>query len=56
MVEVTEKVLIRELLFVFQGIEGKIIKMDANKDGYKLDPKVRIQDLDLFHQSLSHLP
>ncbi|KAK4297042.1 hypothetical protein Pmani_030506 [Petrolisthes manimaculis] len=42
MVEVTEKVLIRELLFVFQGIEGKIIKMDANKDGYKLDPKVRL--------------
>lgn len=36
----TEKVLIREVLFIFQGIEGKIIKMDATKDGFRLDPKV----------------
>lgn len=42
LIEVTEKVLIREVLFIFQGIEGKIIKMDANKDGYRLDPKVRL--------------
>lgn len=56
MVEVTEKVLIRELLFVFQGIEGKIIKMDANKDGYKLDPKVRIQCFDVYIQLLSQFP
>lgn len=41
LIEVTEKVLIREVLFIFQGIEGKIIKMDVNKDGFRLDPKVR---------------
>lgn len=42
LIEVTEKVLIREVLFIFQGIEGKIIKMDVNKDGFRLDPKVRL--------------
>ncbi|KAF2358866.1 Gamma-tubulin complex component protein [Trinorchestia longiramus] len=41
-VEVTEEVLVREVLFVLQGIEGKIIKYDIAADGYRIDPKVRI--------------
>lgn len=42
LIDVTEKMLIRDVLFIFQGIEGKIIKMDSSKDGYRLDPKVRL--------------
>lgn len=42
LIDITEKSLIRDVLFIFQGIEGKIIKMDSNKDGYRLDPKVRL--------------
>ncbi|KAK8721079.1 hypothetical protein OTU49_012942 [Cherax quadricarinatus] len=40
--EVAEKVLIREVLFIFQGIEGSIIKFDASKDTYRIDNKVRL--------------
>lgn len=43
LIDVTEKMLIRDVLFIFQGIEGKIIKMDSSKDGYRLDPKVRLE-------------
>lgn len=43
LIDITEKSLIRDVLFIFQGIEGKIIKMDSNKDGYRLDPKVRFR-------------
>lgn len=43
LIDVTEKSLIRDVLFIFQGIEGKIIKMDSNKDGYRLDPKVKLK-------------
>ena len=40
--EVSERDLLRDLLFVFEGIEGKIIKMDKIKDGYEIDSKVSI--------------
>ena len=43
LIDVTEKNLIRDVLFIFQGIEGNIIKMDSNKDGYRLDPKVKLK-------------
>ncbi|KAK7069968.1 Gamma-tubulin complex component 3, partial [Halocaridina rubra] len=40
--EITEKELIREVLFIFQGVDGKIIKLDCSKDGYTIDPKIRL--------------
>ncbi|KAJ0009613.1 hypothetical protein NQD34_001315 [Periophthalmus magnuspinnatus] len=40
--EVTEAVLVRDILYVFQGIDGKFIKMSGQEDGYKLDPKVSL--------------
>lgn len=38
--EVPEFALIRELLYVFQGIEGRYIKYDAASEQYRVDPKV----------------
>ena len=38
--EVTEEVLVREVLFVLQGIEGKIIKLDQGQDTYVIDSTV----------------
>ena len=30
----------RDLMFVFQGIDGKYIHYDKAVDGYRVDPKV----------------
>ncbi|XP_055019000.1 gamma-tubulin complex component 3 [Boleophthalmus pectinirostris] len=40
--EVTEATLVRDILYVFQGIDGKFIRMSGQDDGYKIDPKVSL--------------
>lgn len=39
--EVSETAILKELVYCFQGIEGKIIKMDTQQ-GFKFDPSARI--------------
>lgn len=39
--ELPESVLLRELVYVFQGIEGKYIKYDAMREGFRIDSKVQ---------------
>uniref|UniRef100_A0A3B4GG01 Tubulin gamma complex associated protein 3 n=1 Tax=Pundamilia nyererei TaxID=303518 RepID=A0A3B4GG01_9CICH len=38
--EVNEAALVRDILYVFQGIDGKFIKMSAQDNCYKIDSKV----------------
>lgn len=38
--EVSEAALVRDILYVFQGIDGKFIKMSAQENCYKIDGKV----------------
>ncbi|XP_033957275.1 gamma-tubulin complex component 3 [Pseudochaenichthys georgianus] len=38
--EVSEAALVRDILYVFQGIDGKYIKMSAQENCYKIDSKV----------------
>lgn len=38
--EVSEAALVRDILYVFQGIDGKFIKMSAQDNCYKIDGKV----------------
>lgn len=38
--EVSEAALVRDILYVFQGIDGKFIKMSAQDNCYKIDSKV----------------
>ena len=38
--EVSEAALVRDILYVFQGIDGKFIKMNAQDNCYKIDNKV----------------
>uniref|UniRef100_A0A3B3BP30 Tubulin gamma complex component 3 n=1 Tax=Oryzias melastigma TaxID=30732 RepID=A0A3B3BP30_ORYME len=38
--EVTEAALVRDVLYVFQGIDGKFIKMNVQENCYKIDSKV----------------
>ncbi|XP_040038244.2 gamma-tubulin complex component 3 [Gasterosteus aculeatus] len=38
--EVSEPALVRDILYVFQGIDGKFIKMSAQENCYKTDGKV----------------
>jgi len=40
--EITEKLLIRDVLFVFQGIEGRLIKYDAGMDAYRIGSDVGV--------------
>lgn len=39
--EVSEAALVRDILYVFQGIDGKFIKMSGQDNCYKIDGKVR---------------
>lgn len=39
--EVTESALVRDILYVFQGIDGKIIKMNNTENCYKAEGKVQ---------------
>lgn len=38
--EVSEAALVRDILYVFQGIDGRFIKMSAQDNCYKIDSKV----------------
>ena len=40
--ELPESVLVRELVYAFQGIEGTYIKFDKLKEGYRIAPEVSI--------------
>ncbi|KAF0304775.1 Gamma-tubulin complex component 3 [Amphibalanus amphitrite] len=40
--ELSETVLLREVLYAFQGVEGKYLKSDAKRDHISIDPKVTI--------------
>ena len=39
--EVTEAALVRDILYVFQGIDGKNIKMSTSENCYKVEAKVQ---------------
>jgi len=38
--EVPETILLREILYAFQGIDGKYIKYDMARDTFKIDSEV----------------
>lgn len=38
--EIPEAELVKDLVFISQGIEGKWIRFDASKDAYKADKQV----------------
>ena len=40
--EVTERLLLRDVLYVFQGIEGKIIQYDSTSDSYKINKDIGV--------------
>ncbi|XP_015219935.1 gamma-tubulin complex component 3 [Lepisosteus oculatus] len=41
-VEISEAALVRDILYVFQGIDGKFIKMCSSENCYKIDAKTAI--------------
>ncbi|ETE73403.1 Gamma-tubulin complex component 3, partial [Ophiophagus hannah] len=41
-IEITEAYLVRDILYVFQGIDGKIIKMFNSENCYKVDAKANL--------------
>ena len=41
-VEVTEASLLRDIIFVFQNIEGDYIHFDRKQEAYRIDEKVRL--------------
>lgn len=54
--EVSEAALVRDILYVFQGIDGKFIKMSAQDNCYKIDSKVpepALRLVELFIESSS---
>lgn len=38
--EIPESLIIRDVIFAFQGIEGKFIKYDSTKEVFTIDPQV----------------
>lgn len=44
--ELPESLLVRELVYVFQGIDGKYIRYEKYKEGFKLDSEVHISYTD----------
>eukprot|EP00742_Colponemidia_sp_Colp-10_P010263 GILJ01011264.1.p1 GENE.GILJ01011264.1~~GILJ01011264.1.p1 ORF type:complete len:867 (-),score=164.52 GILJ01011264.1:142-2421(-) len=40
--EVTEALLLRDVLFAFQGIDGRFVRYNANADGYQIEPTVHL--------------
>ena len=38
--EVSEALILRDLIYTFQGIDGKYIKFDQEQDGFRVDPEV----------------
>lgn len=49
-VEITEANLVRDVLYVFQGIDGKNIKMCNSENCYKVEGKVLYGDLSFICQ------
>lgn len=48
--QVPESTLLRDILYIIQGIDGKIIKFHDNKDGVVIDPQVRLgKHCGLYH-------
>ncbi|CAH0386178.1 unnamed protein product [Bemisia tabaci] len=43
--DVPEAVIIKELIFCFQGIEGQVIKHDPSSEGYIIDPKAKVTNV-----------
>ena len=41
--EMSEATLLRDILFVFQGIEGKWMHYNQKEDAYRIDEKVHVQ-------------
>jgi len=39
--ELTEAIVLKEVIFAFQGITGNVIRYDAGKDSFIVDSKVR---------------
>ena len=46
--EVTEGALLRDLIFVFQNIDGQYIQFDSNQDAFRLSSKVSCTTLILY--------
>ena len=40
--EVSEAALLRDIIYIFQGIEGKVIKLDQADDAYRIDSKLGV--------------
>ena len=40
--EISEAALLRDIIYIFQGIEGKVIKFDQANDAYRVDPKLGV--------------
>lgn len=40
--EVSEAALLREIIYIFQGIEGKVIRLDQTNDAYRIDSKLGV--------------
>jgi hypothetical protein len=53
--ELPEAVIIRDLVYAFQGIEGRWIRFDPTKEGYRINPKVSVKAIELIPRSLSRL-
>ncbi|ELU14115.1 hypothetical protein CAPTEDRAFT_224608 [Capitella teleta] len=41
--EIPESVLLRDMVFIFQGIEGKLIHLDPDRDAFVIDSKVHVR-------------
>lgn len=39
---ISEDVLVQDLIFSFQGIEGKVLKLDESSLGFQIDPLAKI--------------
>ena len=40
--EIPESELLKDVIYAFQGIEGKWIKFDTGRDSYRIDSQVKI--------------
>ena len=47
--ELPESVLLREVVYIFQGIEGKYIRFENGRDGFKIDSKVSLMQCSYWH-------
>ena len=54
-VEVSEALLLRDIVFIFQGINGQFIKYNADSSSYIIDPKVFTNNsVSFFFYELNH--